>query len=136
MNRATLMGNLGNDADLRYTQGGQAYLRMRLATEESYQDKDGVWQQRAEWHSVVVWGRKAEVSANRCRKGRPVLVSGRLRTREWTTKEGESRTTTELVAQYIKVFDGYAKIADQDPVSDDAATEVRGRDERGDDIPF
>jgi single-strand DNA-binding protein len=130
MNEVRLLGNLGADGELRYTQSGKAFLRLRVATEEPYQDGSGQWQSRAEWHTVVVWDSKAESLAPRCTKGRPVLVSGRLRTRSWSTDDGQSRQSTEVVASAVKVFEAYARRVESGSL-------VGPMDEgSADDIPF
>jgi single-strand DNA-binding protein len=135
MNETRLLGNLGADGELRYTQKGTAMLRLRLATEESYQDDSGQWQSRPEWHTVVVWGKRGEATAARCKKGRPVFVAGRLRTRKWTTDSGEERYSTEVVAKQLTVFSGYAP-RDAAAAPPMEADDERGTDELGDDIPF
>lgn len=135
MNEVKLLGNLGADGELRYTQSGKAFLRLRLATEESYQDQTGQWQSRPEWHTVVVWDKRAESVAPRCTKGRPVLVAGRLRTRKWSDDAGQERSTTEVVAKVVKVFEAYAKGGVGAPPRG-ADDDARGTDDFGDDIPF
>ena len=135
MNQVILQGNLGTDGELRYTQGGKALLRLRLATEESYQDDSGQWQSRPEWHTVIVWDKKAENLAQRCARGRPLLVVGRLRTRKYEDKDGNERSTTEVVAKSVSVFSGYAPRAEAAQTGT-AGQRERGTDELGDDIPF
>ena len=121
MNLVILAGNLGADGELKTTQAGESMLRLRLATEENYMDDSGQWQQRPEWHTVIVWGKRAASLAGRCTKGRPVAVQGRLRTRSWEDKDGNQRKTTEVVAKAIKVYSGYAQAqaAEGGPNDDD-----------------
>jgi len=114
MNRAMLIGRLGRDPELKQIDGGRAMARMRLATNESYTDKEGQRQERTEWHDVVVWGRMAETAGKYLHKGRQVYVEGRLQTRTWTTKEGQERTTTQVVADNIQ-FLGDGRGAPADP---------------------
>lgn len=100
LNRVMLLGNLGADPDLRFTQSGQAVLNMRLATAESYLDRDKNRQQRTEWHNVVVWGKRAEGLAKILGKGSSIFVEGGLRTSSYE-KDGEKRYKTEIVASNV-----------------------------------
>jgi len=97
LNRVMLLGNLGADPELRVTPGGQAVLSMRLATNESYVDKNNVRQERVEWHRISVWGRRAEGLAKFLRKGFKLFVEGRLQTSSYE-KNGEKRYSTDIVA--------------------------------------
>lgn len=102
LNRAILVGNLGMDPELKFTQGGQAVLRIRLATTESYPSKTGERQERTEWHTVVVWGKRAESLNKILSKGRTIWVEGRIQTRSWEDKkDGGKRYATEINAQNI-----------------------------------
>jgi single-strand DNA-binding protein len=101
LNRVLLLGNLGQDPELRMTSGGQAVLKMRLATSESYLDRNKVRQERTEWHSVVVWGRRAEALSKFLTKGSRLFVEGGLRTSSYDDKDGNKRYRTEVVAQNI-----------------------------------
>lgn len=102
VNKAIVLGNLGKDPELRHTQSGQAVTELTIATNERFKDKSGEWQERTEWHRVVVWGRQAENAAQYLAKGRQVYVEGRLQTREWTDRDGNKRYTTEIVAQNVQ----------------------------------
>ena len=106
VNKVILIGNLGRDPELRYTQGGQGVANFTLATNERWRDKDGNNQERTEWHRIVVWGKTAENCAQYLQKGRSVYVEGRLQTREWEDKEGAKRQTTEIVAQNVTFLGG------------------------------
>lgn len=101
MNKAILIGNLGADPELRFTQGGQAVLKLRLATTESYVDRNKERQQRTEWHSVVVWGNRAEALNKILSKGRTICVEGRIQTRSWDDKDGNKRYSTEINATNV-----------------------------------
>lgn len=101
LNRAILVGNLGMDPELKFTQGGQAVLRIRLATTESYVNKSGERQERTEWHTVIVWGKRAEALNKILSKGRTIWVEGRIQTRSWEDKEGGKRYSTEINANNI-----------------------------------
>jgi single-strand DNA-binding protein len=107
VNKVILVGNLGRDPELRYTQGGQAVANFTLATTDRFSGKDGgERQERTEWHRIVAWGRTAELCAQYLSKGRSVYVEGRLQTREWEDKEGQKRRTTEIVALSVQFLGG------------------------------
>lgn len=101
LNRVMLLGNLGADPELRMTSGGQAVLKMRLATSETYLDRNKVRQERTEWHNVVVWGRRAEALGKFLTKGSRLFVEGGLRTSSYDDKDGNKRYRTEIVANNI-----------------------------------
>jgi len=101
VNKAILVGNLGRDPELRYTQNGQAVVNFTLATSESWTDKSGERVERTEWHRIVVWGKTGEMCAQYLSKGRTVYVEGRIQTREWEDKDGNKRYTTEINAQTV-----------------------------------
>ncbi len=101
LNRVMLLGNLGADPELRYTQGGQAVLNMRLATTESYLDKDKVRRERTDWHSVVMWGKRGEALAKILAKGSTLFIEGSIRTSSYDDKEGNKRYKTEIVANNL-----------------------------------
>jgi len=106
VNKVILIGNLGRDPELRYTQGGQAVANFTLATNERFSTKDGDKQERTEWHRIVAWGRTGELCAQYLSKGRSVYIEGRLQTREWEDKEGQKRRTTEIVANTVQFLGG------------------------------
>jgi single-strand DNA-binding protein len=106
VNKVILIGNLGRDPELRYTQGGQAVANFTLATNERFSSKDGEKQERTEWHRIVAWGRTGELCAQYLSKGRSVYLEGRLQTREWEDKEGQKRRTTEIVATTVQFLGG------------------------------
>jgi single-strand DNA-binding protein len=101
LNRVMLLGNLGADPELRYTQGGQAVLNLRLATTESYLDKDKVRRDRTDWHSVVVWGKRGEALSKFLAKGTSLFIEGSIRTSSYDDKEGNKRYKTEIVANNV-----------------------------------
>jgi single-strand DNA-binding protein len=102
LNKVILIGNLGADPELRFTQGKQALLRMRIATTESFMNKNRERQERTEWHTVVLWGPRAEAINKFLSKGRTIGIEGRLQTRSWEDKDGNKRYSTEVVA--VNVF--------------------------------
>lgn len=102
-NRVLLLGNLGADPELKATQSGMSVLKLRLATTERYQDKSGVWQSRTDWHSVVVWGKRAEGLHKFLTKGMTVFVEGSLKTSSWEDRDGNKRYKTEVMAKSVIV---------------------------------
>jgi single-strand DNA-binding protein len=108
LNKVMIIGNLGRDPELRYTQSGSAVANLNIATNESWVDKNQQMQERTEWHRVVVWGRQAENCEKYLAKGRQVYVEGRLQTREWQDKDGVTKYTTEIVAQNVQFLSGGA----------------------------
>lgn len=105
VNKVILVGRLGNDPEIRYTQQGAGVANFNIATSENWTDKDGNKQERTEWHRIVVWGKMAEICAQYLNKGRQVFVEGRLQTRKWDDKEGQTRYTTEIVASTVQFLD-------------------------------
>ncbi len=106
LNRVMLIGNLGADPELRYTQGGQGVLNLRLATSESYANKSGERQTRTEWHNVVVWGNRAEALNKFLSKGRSICVEGRIQYRQWEDRDGNKRTNTDIIATNVVLISG------------------------------
>jgi single-strand DNA-binding protein len=119
VNKVILVGNLGADPEVRYTQGGQAVTELRMATSEQWTDKDGQRQERTEWHAVSVWGKTAELCGQYLAKGRKVYVEGRLESREYTDKEGIKRKVWEVRADKVTFLDP-TKRDDQRPSTGDA----------------
>jgi len=107
INKVILIGNLGADPESRSMPSGMNVTNLRIATSESWKDKQtGEMQERTEWHSVAMFGRLAEISAQYLRKGSQVYIEGRLRTRKWQDKEGRDRYTTEIVADEMQMLGG------------------------------
>ena len=105
LNKVMIIGRLGADPELRYTQGGQPVCSLRVATDESYTDKDGNRVERTEWHRVVVFWRAAENCNQYLRKGSLVYVEGRLSTRKWQDQNGQDRYSTEIRADRVQFLD-------------------------------
>jgi single-strand DNA-binding protein len=128
VNKVILVGNLGADPEMSYTQSGTAKATIRLATTEKW-TKDGEKKEKTEWHRLVVWGRLAEVCGEYLAKGRQAYFEGKLQTREWEDKDGSKRWTTEVVAFSMQMLGGKGgaggRVADEATVPED-----------GDDIPF
>lgn len=107
LNKVMLIGNLGADPEVRYSTGGSAIVNIRLATAESWRDKEtGDQQERTEWHRVVFFGRLAEIAGEYLKKGSQCYVEGSIRTRKWTDKEGQEKFTTEIVANEMQMLGG------------------------------
>ncbi|HYM21588.1 MAG TPA: single-stranded DNA-binding protein [Vicinamibacterales bacterium] len=106
VNKVILVGNLGRDAELRYTPGGAAVAKFSLATTETWNDKSGQKQERTEWHNIDIWGKQAETLTEYLRKGKQVYVEGRLQTDEYTDKEGIKRKSTKVRGDRIVLLGG------------------------------
>ena len=106
VNKCILIGNLGKDAEIRATGGGTTIANLRLATTDRRKGTDGEWQDHTEWHSVIAFGKTAEIMEKWGKKGKMLYVEGRLQTREYTDKEGNKRWSTEVVANEIRLLGG------------------------------
>ena len=104
LNKVMLIGNLGKDPEVRYTPAGTAVASFSLATSEKFKNKSGEWEERTEWHNVVLWGRQAEVAGEYLAKGKTVYIEGRLQTRKWQDKDGRDRWTTEVVGEKMQML--------------------------------
>lgn len=136
VNKVILVGNLGRDAELRYTSGGTAVATLNLATTDVWTDKGGQRQERTEWHRVVLWGKTAETLQEYLLKGRQIYVEGRLQTRQWDDRDGNKRYTTEIRSDRVVLLGGRgsgptgSSRGDQDPGPSEPAELSE------DDIPF
>jgi len=106
VNKVILVGNLGRDAELRYTPGGAAVATLNLATTEVWNDRNNQRQEKTEWHRVVLWGKPAESLQEYLTKGKQIYVEGRLQTRQWDDKDGNKRYTTEIKADRVTLLGG------------------------------
>ena len=105
VNKVILIGNLGRDPETRYTADGAAITNITIATSDRWKDKaSGEMKEATEWHRVAFFGRLAEIAGEYLKKGRPVYVEGRLRTRKWQDKDGQDRYTTEIVAENMQML--------------------------------
>jgi single-strand DNA-binding protein len=105
VNKVILIGNLGQDPDVRYMPSGSAVTNLRIATSETFKDREtGQQQERTEWHTVAMFGRLAEIAGEYLRKGSQVYIEGRLRTRKWQDKQGQDRYSTEIVADQMQML--------------------------------
>mgnify|MGYP002777071056 CR=1 FL=1 len=106
INKVILVGNLGNDPEVRYSQSGSALTTISVATSESWKDKDGNMQERTEWHRVKFFGRLAEIAGEYLKKGRQVYIEGRLRTEKYTDKAGIEKYSTDIIADEMQMLGG------------------------------
>lgn len=106
VNKVILVGNLGQDPELRYTGTGTAVCNLRLATNESYKDASGEWIERTEWHSIVAWGRLGEICNEYLRKGSQVYFEGSLQTRSYDDRDGNTKYVTEIKAREMMILSG------------------------------
>src|SRR5262245_43986206 len=140
VNKVILVGNLGANPEMRFTQGGTPVANLRIATTERWTDKSGQRQEATEWHRVVLWGKQAELAGQYLTKGRQVYVEGRIRTRQWQDKQGQTRYTTEIVGQVMQFLGGRTDRAPGESTAtvppDDAALPNDFGAGPDDDIPF
>jgi single-strand DNA-binding protein len=142
-NQVTLVGHLGRDAEVRHTPGGAPVATFSLATSDVWTDKQGQRQERTEWHRIVLWGKLAESLGEYLRKGKQVLVVGKIQNRDWTDKDDVKRHTTEIRAERIVLLgaapasstNGTRHLRDED-VNTGADPAVGEPPMRDDDIPF
>jgi single-strand DNA-binding protein len=149
LNQVQLIGNLGADPEVRYLPSGDAVANIRIATTETWKDKDGAKQERTEWHRVAFFGKLAEIVSEYLKKGSQVFIQGRIQTRTWE-KDGETRYSTEIVADTMKMLgsprEGGGSSGDGGQRSERPARQERpaaagkpaggGFDEMDDDVPF
>jgi single-strand DNA-binding protein len=156
VNKVIIIGNLGRDPEVRYTPSGAAVCNVSVATTRNWKNKEsGEKQEETEWHRVVFYDRLAEIAGEYLKKGRPVYVEGRLKTRKWQDKEGKDTYTTEIVADQMQLLGsregmgggnaggddhgegrGGSAPAPRAPASKPAAKSATGFDDMDDDIPF
>jgi single-strand DNA-binding protein len=104
LNKIFLIGNLGKDPEVRYTTGGTAVASFSLATSEKFKGKSGDWEEKTEWHNIVLWARLAEIAGEYLAKGKTVHIEGRIQTRKWQDREGKDRYTTEIVGERMQML--------------------------------
>ena len=145
VNKVILIGNLGKDPEIRVLDGGISVARMSIATNESFKDKAGEWQNKAEWHDIVMWRELAERAEKQLKKGHTVYIEGKLTHRKYQDKDGQDRYITEVVANTFRSMEKKEK-SDTFPSANDAPasrTESQGARENtapppttDDDLPF
>lgn len=143
LNKVILIGNLGGDPEVRYTQGGQAVANFSIATNEKWTNKNtGQPEERTEWHKIVVWGKLAELCKEYLAKGRNVYVEGRLQTRKWEDKQGQTRYTTEVVGNSVLFLGSRGERGAEPPPAETEAPSAPSAGEAppafnaDDDVPF
>jgi single-strand DNA-binding protein len=138
VNKVILIGNLGKDPEVRFTQTGSAVANFSIATSEQWNDRDGKRQERTEWHNIVVWGKQGELCGQYLSKGRQVYVEGSIRTRSYDDKTGTKRYVTEIVAQRIRFLGGGGgtRVASEMDAGGVDETGTSGMPPADDDIPF
>jgi single-strand DNA-binding protein len=148
VNKVILIGNLGKDPETRYLPSGDAVTNITVATTDTWKDKSGEKQEHTEWHRVAFFGRLAEIAGEYLKKGSPVYVEGRIRTRKWQDKEGQDKYSTEIVADRMQLLGGRGGGSAESAAREPAAAASGGAkakpskkdgggfDEMDDDIPF
>lgn len=143
VNKVILVGNLGADPEYKELPSGAGVCKLRLATAEKFKDRDGNMQERTEWHSVVVFGKTAEVVQTYCSKGKQLYIEGRIQTRKWQDKDGADRYSTEVIADNVRFLGGKGGDGDggdkhSHTRDEDRNTGRRGAPQHDDDgdIPF
>ena len=140
INKVILVGNLGQDPEVKFTAGGAAVTTLSIATSESWKDKEsGTEQEKTEWHRVVLWRRLAEIAGQYLKKGSKVYIEGQLQTRKWE-QEGQTRYTTEVIARDMQFLDSRGNMDNSNSPPDISSTSEDSVDSeqeiKDDDIPF
>lgn len=130
LNKAMIIGRLGQDPEVRHTQSNTAVATLSIATSERWKDKNGDLQEQTEWHRVTAWGRTAEICGEYLRKGSLVYIEGPLQTRKWEDKDGNERYTTEIKALSMQMLDSQGESKPK------PANEPAPIDDTDDDLPF
>jgi single-strand DNA-binding protein len=128
INKVILIGNIGKAPETKRLESGSTVVKFSLATNESYKDKDGNWQDKTEWHNIVLWNKQAERAEKTLKKGSRIYFEGKLTYNKWQDKDGNNRSTPEVVGTYFRTLD---KI--EQPVSSNGTPPAN---EPGDDLPF
>lgn len=132
MNKVILIGNLGADAELKFAPSGDGIMRLRLATTERFKDKNGDKQEKTDWHTVVMFGKRAEALSKLLQKGSRIAIEGRIQTRSWEDKDGSKRYATDVIATDLELLDGKrdgGQQREQQPAYGPGAADI-------DEIPF
>ncbi|MBI2819919.1 MAG: single-stranded DNA-binding protein [Acidobacteria bacterium] len=148
VNKVILVGNLGKDPELSYLPSGQSVAKFSLATSRSYKDKSGEMKEETEWHNIVAWGKLGEICAQYLAKGRQAYVEGRIQTRTWEGRDGNKRTSVDIVASDVQMLGGRGEGGGQGasrpstgarssaPTSDEEFDQSQPADITDNDIPF
>lgn len=142
INRVTLIGNLGKDPEIRTLDSGTKVAQFPLATNENYQDREGNWQTKTEWHNIVMWRNLAERAEKALKKGMLVYIDGKIANRKYTDQEGKDRYITEIVASTYRILDrkeseggGYSAPPPAEPEKSNS-TSFTSEPTEEDDLPF
>ena len=137
VNKAIIIGNLGGDPEVRYTQNGSAVANFNVATSERWKDQSGAPQEKTEWHRIVAFARLGEICGEYLSKGSKVYIEGRIQTRHWDDKDGNKRYTTEIVAREMKMLDSKPSQGSGGASGGGSYNEPPQAEPRmGDDVPF
>ncbi len=136
VNKAIVVGRLGNDPELKQTSTGQSVCTFSMATSENWKDSNGERQERTEWHRIVVWGRVGKNCAKYLAKGRQAFVEGRLQTRSWEGQDGQKRYTTEIVAQNVQFLGGGAQTDDRRSTNSEPDFQSEPYFDASEEVPF
>ncbi|OGQ95417.1 MAG: single-stranded DNA-binding protein [Deltaproteobacteria bacterium RIFOXYD12_FULL_57_12] len=136
VNKVILIGNLGADPEVRYTQNGTAVANFRLATTETWKKDDGTKGEATEWHRVVAFRRLGEICGEYLAKGSKVYIEGRIRTRKWQDKDGNDRYTTEIEAREMKMLSPRGAVGGVTAGGHDEEPPIFEPSNMGDDVPF
>jgi len=147
VNKVILIGNLGKDPEVRHLESGASVANFPIATTESYKDRNGNRQEQTEWHNLVLWRGLADIAEKYLKKGNQIYVEGKLRTRSWEDKEGNTRYTTEVVCDNMTMLGGKpggdsqpapssAGNSNEKPAKSETTTHTTINDEDDDDLPF
>ena len=133
LNKVMLIATMGKDPEVRYTTSGTAVASFSAATNEKFKNRSGEWEERTEWHNIILWGRLAEIAGEYLTKGKPVYLEGRLQTRKWQDRDGKDRYTTEIVGERMQMLSRKDTGREGDPAAESFyQPPVSG----GDEIPF
>ena len=137
VNKALIIGNLGQDPEIKYTQSGSPVANLSVATSERWKDKNtGEQKEQTEWHRVVVFGRLAEIAEQYLKKGSKIFIEGKIQTRDWEDADGNKKYTTEVVAREMTMLDSKASMSSDAPSPDSPSKETAKDDSFEEDIPF
>lgn len=140
VNKAIVLGNVGQDPEIRYTANGDAVCNFSIATTDTWKDKNGQRQERTEWHNIVMYRKLAEIAGEYVRKGSSIYIEGRIQTRKWQTKDGQDRYTTEIIADQMQMLGNRQngeRSQSQDRKPQSSATQGSDVfDDFGEDVPF
>ena len=139
VNKAILIGHLGKDPEVRHTPSGAAVATFSIATNESWNNKDGQREERTEWHRVVAFGKLADICGQYLKKGKQIYIEGRLQTRSWDDRDGNKRYTTEIVAATMTMLGRAGEAATESyapPIAEDPFPGASSSGTEEDDIPF